>query len=83
VGLDSKTNKHLPFIIVRDVGDDEEGIKPIEMSGDSLGVWFVTKSCNVAVEKKKRNLKLCGGLKGTIAIINDNSRNWEKVWWSF
>jgi len=38
VGLDSKTNKLLPFIVTRDVSDNEEGIKPIEMLGDSLGV---------------------------------------------
>jgi hypothetical protein len=41
VGVDSKTNKLLPFTTTRDVDDNEEGVKPIEMLGDSLGVWFV------------------------------------------
>jgi hypothetical protein len=79
MGVDSKTNKLLPFIVVGNVGDNEVGTKLVEMLGDSLGVWFVAKSCSVEVEKKKQNLKFCGGFKGTIATINDNYKNWENV----
>jgi hypothetical protein len=28
-------------------------------------------------------LKFYGGFKGAIAVINNNYKNWEKVWWSF
>jgi hypothetical protein len=51
--VDSKTNKLLPFIPIRDVGDNEEGAKLVEMLGDSLGVWFITKSGIVEVENKR------------------------------
>jgi hypothetical protein len=73
VGVDSKTNKLLPFTTTRDVGDNEEGAKLVEMLGDSMGVWFVTKSCTTEVEKKRSNLKFCGDFKGAISttmIIN-------------
>ncbi len=73
VGVDSKTNKFLPFIVAKDVGDNEEGAKLVEMLGDSLSVWFVAKSNIVEVEKKRWNLKFYGGFKGvlsTTTIIN-------------
>ncbi len=79
MGVDSKTNKLLPFIAARDVGDSEVGTKPVEMLGGSLGVWFVAKSCSVEVEKKRQNLKFCGGFKGTIATINNNYKIWENI----
>ncbi len=53
MGVDSKTNKFLPFIVAKDVGDNEEGAKLVEMLGDSLSVWFVAKSNIVEVEKKR------------------------------
>ncbi len=37
-GVDSETNKLLPFNAARDVGDSEEGAKLIEMLGDSFDV---------------------------------------------
>ncbi len=74
-----RTNKFLPFTTTRDVGDSEEGAKPIEMLGDSLGVWFVVELSIAKVEKKRQNLKFYGGFKGAIAIINNNYKNWEKV----
>jgi hypothetical protein len=40
MGVDLDTNKLLPNIVTRDVGDSEEGIKLIEMLNDSLSVWF-------------------------------------------
>jgi hypothetical protein len=52
VGVDSKTNELLPFTTTRDVGDNEEGAKLIEMLGDMLGVWFVAKLGIIEVEKK-------------------------------
>jgi hypothetical protein len=53
VGVDSKTNKLLPFITTRDASDNEEGAKPVKMLGDLLGVWFVAKYGIIEVEKKK------------------------------
>ncbi len=41
MGVDLETNKLLPFTTTRDVGDNEEGAKLVEMLSDSLGVWFV------------------------------------------
>jgi hypothetical protein len=38
VGVDLKTNKLLPFIVARNVGDNEKEIKLVKMLGDSLGV---------------------------------------------
>jgi hypothetical protein len=69
VGVDLETNKLLPFTATRDVGDNEEGAKLIEMLGDSLGVWFVIKSGIVEVKKKRQNLKFYGGFKGAISTI--------------
>ncbi len=52
MGVDSKTNKLLPFITTRDVSDNEEGAKLVKMLSDSLGVWFVAKYGIIEVEKK-------------------------------
>lgn len=67
MGVDSKTNKFLPFTAIRDVGDNEEGAKLGELLGDLLGVWFVAKSSIIEVENKRRNLKFYGGFKGAIS----------------
>ncbi len=67
MGIDLKTNKLLPFIVAVDVGDNEEGVKLVEMLGDSLGVWFVVELGVAKVEKKRRSLKFCGGFKGAIS----------------
>ncbi len=67
MGVNSKTNKFLPFIATRDVGDNEEGAKLIELLGDLLGVWFVAKSSIIKVENKRRNLKFYRGFKGAIS----------------
>ncbi len=69
MGVNSKTKKLLPFITTWDVGDNEEGAKLVEMLGDSLGVWFVVELGTTEVEKKRGNLKFCGGFKGAISII--------------
>jgi hypothetical protein len=67
VGVDLETNKLLPFTITTNVGDNEEGVKLVEMLGDSLGVWFVVELGIAEAEKKKQNFKFCGGFKGAIS----------------
>ncbi len=67
MGVNSKTNKFLPFIAKKNVGDNEEGAKLVELLGDLLGVWFVANPSIIEVENKRRNLKFYGGFKGAIS----------------
>ncbi len=69
MGVDSKTNKLFLVTATRDVGDNEEEVKLVEMLSDSLGVWFVVESGITEAEKKRWNLKFYGGFKGTIFTI--------------
>ncbi len=80
MGVDSKTNKLLPFIIAGDVGDNEEGAKLVEMLGDSLGMWFVIELSIAKVEKKRGNLKLCGGFKGPISTTTITNLIRKKIY---
>jgi hypothetical protein len=43
------------------------GTQLVKMLGDSLGVWFVAELGTAEVEKKRGNLKFCGGFKGVIS----------------
>ncbi len=53
MGVDSKTNKLFLVTSTRDVGDNEEEVKLVEMLSDSLGVWFVVESGIAEAEKKR------------------------------
>jgi hypothetical protein len=53
LGIDLKTNKLLPFIVAIDVSDNKDGTQLVEMLGDLLGVWFVSKLGIAKVEKKR------------------------------
>ncbi len=78
-GYRLRNQQLLPFNALKDVGDNEQGTKLIEILSDSLGVQFVVELGTIEVEKKRQNLKFYGGFKGTIAIIKNNYKNWEKV----
>ncbi len=78
MGVDSKTNNLLPFTATKDIGDNEEGVKLVEMLGESLGVWFVAKLNIVKVENKRQNLKFYRGFKGTISTTTIKNLIGEK-----